>query len=171
MSERERIRALFDQLMKAPVKSFRRCPVSHAKPRGRRENLNQANKLSRTFIGFLLLGNISNASLYPQMPYDPIKDIDPVVIGATSPVVLAVHPSVPAKTVAELVALVRAGTYNNFAIAGAGTPPHLSTELFKLSLNLDFTMVPFAGGGPAVQSLISISPWCRSPEEDRRSSR
>jgi hypothetical protein len=62
------------------------------------------------------------------MPYDPIKDIDPVVIGATSPVVLAVHPSVPAKTVAELVALVRAGTYNNFAIAGAGTPPHLSSQ-------------------------------------------
>lgn len=96
-----------------------------------------------------------NASLYPQMPYDPIKDIDPVIIGATSPVVLAVHPSVPAQTVAELVALVRAGKYTNFAIAGVGTPPHLSTELFKRTLDLDFTMVPFAGGGPAVQSVIA----------------
>jgi tripartite-type tricarboxylate transporter receptor subunit TctC len=76
-----------------------------------------------------------NASLYPQIPYDPVRDFEPIIIGATSPEVLVVHPSVPAKTVQELVALVRAGKYNNFAIAGAGTPPHLSTELFKLSLN------------------------------------
>ena len=65
-----------------------------------------------------------------------MRDFEPIIIGATSPEVLVVHPSVPAKTVQELVALVRAGKYNNFAIAGAGTPPHLSTELFKLSLKL-----------------------------------
>src|SRR5262249_17985711 len=78
-----------------------------------------------------------NASLYPQLPYDPVRDFEPIIIGATSPEVLVVHPSVRAQNVQELVTLVRAGQYNNFAIAGVGTPPHLSTELFKLSLKLD----------------------------------
>ena len=89
----------------------------------------------------LLVGSSTvwvNASLYPQLPYDPVKDFDPIIIAATSPEVLIVHPSVPAKNVQELIALVRAGKYTNFAMPGAGTPPHLSTELFKLSLHLDF---------------------------------
>jgi tripartite-type tricarboxylate transporter receptor subunit TctC len=106
----------------------------------------------------LLVGSSTvwvNTSLYRQMPYDPVKDLDPIIIAASSPEVLVVHPSVPAKTVQELVALVRAGTYNNFAIPGAGTSPHLSTELFKLSLKLDFTTVPFGGGGPMVQSVVA----------------
>jgi tripartite-type tricarboxylate transporter receptor subunit TctC len=96
-----------------------------------------------------------NASLYPQIPYDPVKDFEPIIIGATSPEVLVVHPSVPARSVQELVTLVRAGKYTNFAIAGVGTPPHLSTELFKLSLKLDIVMVPFGGGGPMVQSVVA----------------
>jgi tripartite-type tricarboxylate transporter receptor subunit TctC len=106
----------------------------------------------------LLVGSSTvwvNTSLYRQMPYDPVKDLDPIIIAASSPEVLVVHPSVPARTVQELVALVRAGTYNNFAIPGAGTSPHLSTELFKLSLKLDFTTVPFGGGGPMVQSVVA----------------
>jgi tripartite-type tricarboxylate transporter receptor subunit TctC len=105
----------------------------------------------------LLIGSSAvwvNASLYPQLPYDPLKDFEPIIIGATSPEVLVVHPSVPAKTVHELVTLVREGKYNSFAIAGVGTPPHLSTELFKLSLKLDIVTVPFGGGGPMVQSLV-----------------
>ena len=96
-----------------------------------------------------------NAILYPQIPYDPVRDLEPIIIGATSPEVLVVHPSVPATNVHELVALVREGKYNNFAIAGIGTPPHLSTELFKLSLKLDIVTVPFGGGAPMVQSLIA----------------
>jgi tripartite-type tricarboxylate transporter receptor subunit TctC len=105
----------------------------------------------------LLVGSSTvwvNASLYSQLPYDPVKDFDPVIIAATSPEVLIVHPSVPAKNVQELIALIRAGTYTNFAMPGAGTPPHLSTELFKLSLKLDFVTVPFGGGGPMVQSVV-----------------
>jgi tripartite-type tricarboxylate transporter receptor subunit TctC len=69
----------------------------------------------------LLVGSSTlwiNASLYPQIPYDPVRDFEPITIGATSPEVLVVHPSVPAKTLQELVALVRAGKYNNFAMAG-----------------------------------------------------
>src|SRR2546428_11513980 len=106
----------------------------------------------------LLIGSPTlgvTASLYPQIPYDPVRDFEPIIIGATSPEVLVVHPSVPAKTVQELVALVRADRYNTFAMPGAGTPPHLSTELFKQSLKLNFVTVPFGGGGPMVQSVVA----------------
>ena len=105
----------------------------------------------------LLVGSSTvwvNASLYASIPYEPVKDFDPIIIAATSPEVLVVHPSVPATNVQELIALVRAGKYTNFAMPGAGTPPHLSTELFKLSLKLDFVVVPFNGGGPMVQSVV-----------------
>jgi tripartite-type tricarboxylate transporter receptor subunit TctC len=105
----------------------------------------------------LLVGSSTvwvNASLYASIPYDPVKDFDPIIIAATSPEVLVVHPSVPATNVQELIALVRAGKYANFAMPGAGTPPHLSTELFRLSLKLDFVVVPFNGGGPMVQSVV-----------------
>ena len=106
----------------------------------------------------LLVGSSTvwvNASLYPSIPYDPVKDFDPIIIAATSPEVLVVNPAVPANNVQELIALVRAGKYNNFAMPGAGTPPHLSTELFKMSLKLDFVIVPFGGGGPMVQSVVA----------------
>jgi len=106
----------------------------------------------------LLVGSSTvwvNASLYASIPYDPVKDFDPIIIAATSPEVLVVHPSVPATNVQELIALVRAGKYANFAMPGAGTPPHLSTELFRLSLKLDFVVVPFNGGGPMVPSVVA----------------
>src|SRR5580700_10072653 len=72
-----------------------------------------------------------NASLYQKIPYDPIKDFEPVTIAATTPNVLVAHPSVPAKTVKELIDLIRAGKYDSYAMPGAGTPPHMSGELFK----------------------------------------
>ena len=95
-----------------------------------------------------------NPSLYGKVPYDPIKDFDPVTIAATTPNLLVVHTSVPAKSVKEFVELVRAGKYNNYATPGAGTPSHLSGELFKLALKLDLTAVPFHGGGPMIQSVL-----------------
>jgi tripartite-type tricarboxylate transporter receptor subunit TctC len=95
-----------------------------------------------------------NPSLYGKVPYDPIKDFDPVTIAATTPNLLVVHPSVPAATVAQLVELVRNGTYRNYATPGAGTPSHLSGELFKFALKLDLTAVPFHGGGPMIQSVL-----------------
>ncbi|HEY2138015.1 MAG TPA: tripartite tricarboxylate transporter substrate binding protein [Xanthobacteraceae bacterium] len=96
-----------------------------------------------------------NVSLFPKLPYDPIKDFVPVTIAATTPNVVMVNPSVPATTVRELVALIRAGKYSNYAMGGSGTPSHLSGELFRLALNLDLTAVPFGGGGPAVASVIA----------------
>ena len=100
-------------------------------------------------------GFIINPSLYPKIPYDPFKDFAPVTLIAASPNVLTVAPSVPAKSVKDLIALIKAnpGTYS-FAQPGTGSTPHLSGELFKLSFGLDLVMVPFTGAGPAITSTI-----------------
>jgi tripartite-type tricarboxylate transporter receptor subunit TctC len=95
-----------------------------------------------------------NASLYPKLPYDTVKDFAPITIAATTPNVLIVHPSVPAQNVKELVALIRAGKYDNYAMGGTGTPSHLSAEMFRLTLKLDLVAIPFNGGGPAIASVI-----------------
>ena len=98
---------------------------------------------------------VVNPVLYNQVPYDPSKDFDPVTLAVTAAVVLTVHPSVPAQTVKDLVALIKAhpGEYN-YASPGAGTPPHLVGELFRLSLGLDLVHIPFNGGGPAIGSVV-----------------
>jgi tripartite-type tricarboxylate transporter receptor subunit TctC len=109
--------------------------------------------------GYTLLaagGNfVINPSLYAKVPYDPKTDFTAVSLMCSSPHFLAVHPSVPARTVTELIALARAspGKYS-YASAGRGTPAHLAGELFKLAFGLDITHVPFTGGGPAVTSTI-----------------
>ena len=100
-------------------------------------------------------GFIINPSLYGKIPYDPFKDFVPVTLIAASPNVLTVAPSVPAKSVQDLIALIKAnpGKYS-FAQPGTGSTPHLSGELFKLSFGLDLVMVPFTGAGPAITSTI-----------------
>jgi tripartite-type tricarboxylate transporter receptor subunit TctC len=97
-----------------------------------------------------------NPSLYAKIPYDPLKDFAPVTLLASTKNVLVVHPSVPAKTVNELIDLVRAspGKYS-YAMSGAGTPNHIQAETLKLAYQLDLTMVPFGGGGPAIQSTVA----------------
>jgi tripartite-type tricarboxylate transporter receptor subunit TctC len=101
-------------------------------------------------------GHVNNAFLYAHVPYDPMRDFDAVTLGASQPVVLTVHPSVPAQSVKELVALVKGnpGKYS-FASPGVGTPPSLVGELFRLSLAPDLVHVPFNGGGPAVGSTVA----------------
>ena len=85
----------------------------------------------------------------------PLKDFDAVTVGAATPVVLAVNPSVPAKTVKELVAWIRANPgKESYASPGTGTPPQLAGALFAHSLNLDLVHVPFGGGGPAVEATV-----------------
>jgi tripartite-type tricarboxylate transporter receptor subunit TctC len=98
---------------------------------------------------------VVNPSLYTKAGYDPDRDFAPVTIAGASPNVLVVHPSLPAKNVQELVALVRAnpGKYN-YAQPGTGTTPHLSGELFRLAFNLDIVNVPFNGAAPAVASAV-----------------
>jgi tripartite-type tricarboxylate transporter receptor subunit TctC len=109
--------------------------------------------------GYTLLvtgGNIiNNPYLFSHVGYDPLKDFDAVTVGAATPVVLAVNPSVPAHTVKELVALIRANTGKySYASPGTGTPPQLVGALFAHSLNLDMVHVPFGGGGPAVEATV-----------------
>jgi tripartite-type tricarboxylate transporter receptor subunit TctC len=100
-------------------------------------------------------GFVVNPSLYAKVPYDPIKDFAPVTLIAASPNVMVINPSVPAKTVAELIALIRAnpGTHS-FAGPGIGSTPHLAGELFKLKNKLDLVHIPFNGAPPAVASTI-----------------
>jgi len=109
--------------------------------------------------GYTLLvmdtGFVINPYVYPKVPYDPFKDFDPVSIAVTTTQVLTVTPSLPVKSVKELVALVKAnpGKYS-YASPGIGTPGHMTAELFRLSLGLDLVHVPFNGAGPAVASTI-----------------
>jgi tripartite-type tricarboxylate transporter receptor subunit TctC len=103
-----------------------------------------------------------NPSLYAKAPYDPDKDFAPVTKAAGSPNGLFVHPDIPARSVKELVELLRAnpGKYT-FASPGVGTTPHLSSELFKLTFGLDFALAPFPGGAPAIQSVVAgHTPMC-----------
>ena len=98
---------------------------------------------------------IVNPVLYANAGYDPFKDFAPVTVAAATPNVLVVHPTVAAKTVQELIALVRANRGKfSYAHPGTGTTPHLSGELFRLSFNLDIVNVPFNGAGPALASVV-----------------
>jgi tripartite-type tricarboxylate transporter receptor subunit TctC len=100
-------------------------------------------------------GFVVNPSLYAKVPYDPIKDFTPVTLVAVSPNVVVVNPQVPAKTLPELVQLIRdnPGKYS-FAGPGVGSTPHLGGELFRLAFKLDLVHVPFTGAAPAVQATI-----------------
>ena len=101
-------------------------------------------------------GNITNNPyLFSHAGYDPLKDFDAVTLGSSTPVVLAVNPSVPVHTVKELVDLIRSqpGKFS-FASPGTGTPPQLVGSLFAHALNLDLVHVPFGGGEPAVEATV-----------------
>src|SRR6201991_1089552 len=100
-------------------------------------------------------GFMVNPSLYAKVPYDPIKDFTAVTLVAASPNVVVVNPEVPAKTLPELVKLVRdnPGKYS-YAGPGVGSTPHLGGELFRLTYKLDLVHVPFTGAAPAVQATI-----------------
>jgi tripartite-type tricarboxylate transporter receptor subunit TctC len=104
---------------------------------------------------FAFSSYVVNPTLFNKVPYDPYKDFEPVTLAVSSTTVLTVHPAVPAKSVRELVALIRAnaGKYS-FASAGAGTQAHLAGEKFRLSLGLDLVHVPYNGGGPAIAAVV-----------------
>jgi len=97
-----------------------------------------------------------NVSLYPKLPFDPVKDFAPVILIASQPNVLVVHPAVAAKSVKELVALLKSkpGQFN-YASPGAGTTGHLAAELFKTMAGVSYTIIPFKGGGPAALAMLS----------------
>jgi tripartite-type tricarboxylate transporter receptor subunit TctC len=99
---------------------------------------------------------VVNPALYNKVPYDPHKDFDAVTIAVTSSPVLTVHPSMPVRTVRDLVGFIKSGPSKyNFASGGTGTPGHLVGEQFRLSLGLDLVHVPFNSAGLAVGATVA----------------
>ena len=96
-----------------------------------------------------------NPSLYAKLPFDVNRDFAGVTLIATGPVMIAVHPSLPAKSLRELIALARARPGElNYASAGSGTTAHLSTELLSLLAGVKLTHVPYKGSGPAAAAFV-----------------
>jgi len=93
---------------------------------------------------------VVNQFLFSRVPYDPIRDFAPVSLIASSPSLVTVHPSLPVRSVKDLIALARAKPGQlNYAGAGVGTNPHIAGELFNLLARVDIVAVQFKGGGPA----------------------
>jgi tripartite-type tricarboxylate transporter receptor subunit TctC len=99
---------------------------------------------------------VVNPSLYASVPFNPLKDFVPITNVGESTHVVFVHPSVPAKSIKELIDHVKASPGKlSYASAGSGTVPHLAFELLKLAYKLDIAHVPHRGAGPAVQAGVS----------------
>jgi tripartite-type tricarboxylate transporter receptor subunit TctC len=93
--------------------------------------------------------------LYARLPYDPVKDFDPVILMATVPNVLVVHPALPVKSVKELVALARARRGDlTYASQGVGSSGHIAGELFRMTTKTEIVHVPYKGAAPAIQDLV-----------------
>ena len=98
----------------------------------------------------------SNPSLFSKLPYDSLRDFAPVSLLASAPVALVIHPSVPAKTLKELLALAKSRpTLFNFAMGGYGSATHLGVEQFKSVTKIDLVVIPYKGGGPATADVLA----------------
>jgi tripartite-type tricarboxylate transporter receptor subunit TctC len=103
-----------------------------------------------------LSANAINAALYDNLPFNFIRDTAPVASIATIPLVMVVNPSVPAKTVPEFIAYIKANPGKiNMASGGSGTPAHVAGELFKMMAGINMVHVPYRGEGLALPDLIS----------------
>ena len=107
----------------------------------------------------LVLGQLANVgiapALYPKLPYDPVKDFTPITLALTSPLILVVHPSVPAKTVKDLIALARAKPDAiTFGSPGNGTTGHLATEIIRSVGKVKMVHIPYKGAVPAFTGLL-----------------
>jgi len=94
----------------------------------------------------MISGNAANAALYPNLDFDFVRDIVPIAFLGYTPFVVVVHPSIPVKTLAELVAYAKANPGKlNYASQGVGTAPHLGFELFRMMTGVDILHVPYRG--------------------------
>jgi len=108
-----------------------------------------------TIMGGTISTHAINASLYKTLPYDPVKDFAPITLIARVPNMLVVNPDVPAKNVAELIALMKASPAKyTFASSGNGTSQHLSGELFKTMAGVEMQHIPYKGSPPALQDVV-----------------
>jgi len=93
--------------------------------------------------------------LRDNVPYDPVRDLAPITLAVTSPIIIVVHPSLPVKSVKELIALAKAKPGQlNYAAGTIGASPHLATELFKAMTGTNILRVPYKGTGPSVIALV-----------------
>ena len=108
-----------------------------------------------TIMGGTISTHAINASLYSNLPYDPVKDFAAITMIARVPNLLVINPGIPAKNVAELIVLMKAnpGKYT-FASSGNGTSQHLSGELFKSMAGVDMQHIPYKGSPPALQDVV-----------------
>jgi tripartite-type tricarboxylate transporter receptor subunit TctC len=96
-----------------------------------------------------------NPSLFRKLPYDTEKDLTPLTLVAQAPLMLVVHPSIPAKSAQDLIAYAKANPGKlNFGSGGPGTTPHLAGEMIKTMAGVQMTHVPYKGGGPALADLM-----------------
>ena len=108
-----------------------------------------------TILLSTLSGLAVNPGLYPKLPYNTQKDLTPIILAATVPSAVVVHPSVPVKNMAELAAYLKSKPGQvSYASAGAGTPSHLGMEYYKKANGFDPVHVPYKGGAPALQEVM-----------------
>jgi tripartite-type tricarboxylate transporter receptor subunit TctC len=101
-------------------------------------------------------GFVTNPSIYRSVPYDPVRDFEPVSLMALGPNVLVVHPSLPVKSVRELIALAKTQPGRiGFAGSGSGSTPHLAGELFNAMAGVQMVHIPYRGSGPAMIGLLA----------------
>ena len=110
--------------------------------------------------GYTLLMGLStlaiNSALYKKVPYDPVRDFAPITVAASSGSIIVVHPSIPVKTVKELIAFARARPGEmNYASAGTGTYPHMTMELFLSMAKLKMVHIAYKGTGPAMIDMLA----------------
>ncbi len=110
----------------------------------------------------LMVGSIGtfaiNAALYPKLPYDPVKDLEPLTLAVTTPNVLVAAASFPANSVKDLIAYARKNPGKlTYASSGTGSSDHLSAELFKLQTNTFGTHIPYRGGAAAMADLMAAN--------------
>ncbi len=101
-------------------------------------------------------GYVITAALHAKLPFDPVTSLAPVTMFATTPSVLLVHPSVPAKSVKELIAFAKLNPGRlNYGSTGNGSPYHIATEMFKSMAGVNFAHVPYKGAAPAIIAALS----------------
>ena len=106
-------------------------------------------------IVLLLTAHAVNATLMPKLPYDTLKDFTPITLAAVAPLVVEVNAQSPITTLRELIDAAKASKGKlNYASAGAGNTSHLAVELFKMTVGVDMTHVPYKGSGPAITAIL-----------------
>ena len=106
-------------------------------------------------IVLLLTAHAVNATLMPKLPYDTMRDFAPITLAAVAPLVVEVNAQSPIRTLRELIDAARSSKGKiNYASAGPGNTSHLAVELFKMTVGVDMTHVPYKGSGPAITAIL-----------------